>query len=62
MIVAHVMGIPVEETVLPFVGIGASVVTVIVIALRTRVAALRGTIARRLLKAGEVNLSASKVT
>ena len=45
MIIAHIMGIPVEETVLQFAGIGAVTVTAVAIAGRVSLGRLR----RRLL-------------
>jgi hypothetical protein len=47
MIVGHIMGIPVEETVLQFAGVGAVAVTGFAIAVRTTLDRLRRSGARR---------------
>ncbi|HET8874441.1 MAG TPA: hypothetical protein VFM83_12215 [Gaiellaceae bacterium] len=49
MIVAHIMGIPVEETVLQFAGVGGVTATALAIAGRTTLGRLRGQLRRRLL-------------
>jgi hypothetical protein len=40
VIVAHIMGIPIEESVLPFIGVGTSVVTALAIAARAHLSRL----------------------
>ncbi len=47
MILAHIMGIPVEETVLQLVPAGAATVTVVAIAGRTRIGRVLSRIRRR---------------
>jgi translation initiation factor IF-1 len=47
VIVGHVFGIPVEESVLQLAGTGAVTVTVVTIAGRDRLARLRGRLRRR---------------
>jgi hypothetical protein len=49
MIVAHIMGIPVEETVLQFAGVGAVTVTTVAIAGQASLGRLRRRLRRRLL-------------
>jgi len=49
VIVAHIMGIPVEETVLQFAGVGAVTATAVAIACRTSLGRLRRQLRRRLL-------------
>jgi hypothetical protein len=47
MIVAHVMGLPIEETVLPLVPTAAVVVTAVAVAARLRLRRVRGQLWRR---------------
>ena len=47
MILGHVMGLPVEETVLPFVPAGAATVTVVAFVGRAKVARLLRRVRRR---------------
>jgi hypothetical protein len=47
MIVGHVMGIPVEETVLQFAGVGAVTLTAVAFAGRATVGRLRDRLRRR---------------
>ena len=45
---AHILGIPIEESILPFAPAGAAMVTVIGIAARTRLGWLRRLVRHRL--------------
>jgi hypothetical protein len=47
VIVAHIMGIPLEESVLQLASAGAAMVTAVAIAGRTRLAQLRRRLRRR---------------
>jgi hypothetical protein len=47
MMLAHIMGIPVEESVLPLAPAGAAIVTALAIAGRTSVGRLRRRLRRR---------------
>jgi hypothetical protein len=45
--IAHIMGIPIEETVLPLIPAGAAIITAITIASRTRARRLRQRLGHR---------------
>jgi hypothetical protein len=47
VIVAHILGIPVEEGVLQLASVGATVVTAVAIVCRTQLTGLRDSIVRR---------------
>jgi ABC-type proline/glycine betaine transport system permease subunit len=47
MIFAHIMGIPVEESILPLVPVGTAVITALAIVCRTRLRRLSAWLRRR---------------
>jgi hypothetical protein len=47
MTLAHIMGIPVEESILPLVPAGTAIITAVVIMTRTRLRRLAGSLRNR---------------
>jgi hypothetical protein len=47
MTFAHIMGIPVEESILPLVPVGTAIITAVAIASRTRLRRLSASLRRR---------------